>query len=84
MCPPPPLRRAQCDDFFSSVDADVVCRQLGYGAGVPQEAGYYGQSSGPIHMDDTGCKGHEARLADCRSAGWGVTDCDHDEDVGVR
>ena len=35
-------------------------------------------------MDDVECKGEEGHIASCPFNGWGVTDCSHHEDVGVK
>ena len=42
-----------------------------------------GNSISPIWMDNLGCNGNEAALDLCSFNGWGVHDCDHDEDAGV-
>ena len=34
-------------------------------------------------MDDVGCVGDESSLLDCGHRGWGVHNCDHDEDVTI-
>uniref|UniRef100_A0A8C4SYE1 Galectin-3-binding protein n=1 Tax=Erpetoichthys calabaricus TaxID=27687 RepID=A0A8C4SYE1_ERPCA len=74
-----------CDDSWDIADANVVCRSLGFWnatAAVPGAA--FGTGSGSILLDNVGCTGTETSLANCRSAGWGVSDCQHKEDAGVR
>ena len=74
-----------CDDFWGYLDAGVVCRQLGLaGTPTPVRRAEFGAGVDPIWMDNVGCRGTEARLADCRFRGWGVHNCGHHEDAGVR
>ena len=73
-----------CDDFWDIVDANVVCRQLGYsGATSAPGVAFFGAGSGPIHYDNVLCSGSEARLADCPHNGIGNHNCFHGEDAGV-
>ena len=34
-------------------------------------------------MDDVQCTGSEEQIEDCQFSGWGVSNCDHGEDVSV-
>ena len=75
-----------CDDGWSSTDAGVVCRQLGFGSsGRAYYFGYFGQGSGSIWLDSVTCTGSESTLAECAHLGIGITRrCSHSEDAGVR
>ncbi|GIL64325.1 hypothetical protein Vafri_18295 [Volvox africanus] len=74
-----------CDDNFDDTDATVVCRQLGYSQGVAIPS--WGGGTGPILMDNVNCQAGyppPTYLSQCQSRGWGVHDCSHGEDVGVK
>ncbi|XP_072039127.1 scavenger receptor cysteine-rich domain-containing protein DMBT1-like [Amphiura filiformis] len=75
-----------CDDSWSPYDARAVCRQLGLPYSGAQAIGgaAFGQGSGQIWLDDVRCGGSERRLSDCDHGGWGVHNCRHAEDAGVR
>ena len=73
-----------CDDSWGTVDAHVVCAELGYFGGIPLEDNEFGPGSEAILMDDVYCDGYEDHLEDCGHNGWGVHNCDHYEDAGVR
>ena len=73
-----------CDDYWSTREALVVCRQLGYSGGESMFYSNYGPGTGTIWMDDVDCNGPETSLADCPHLGWGSHNCVHYEDVGVR
>ncbi|KAM5236305.1 soluble scavenger receptor cysteine-rich domain-containing protein SSC5D [Ctenodactylus gundi] len=73
-----------CDDNWDLRDATVACWELGCGKVRPRVGKtHYGPGTGPIWLDDMGCKGTEPSLSDCSSGGWGKHNCDHEEDVGL-
>ena len=75
-----------CDDGWDYDDANVVCRQLGFGSsGTPYYSAYFGEGSGSILLDNVTCTGSESSLASCGHLGVGITrSCSHSEDAGVR
>ncbi|CAL4061058.1 unnamed protein product, partial [Meganyctiphanes norvegica] len=74
-----------CDDNFDEAHAKVMCRSLGFESGwaVPYPNGYFGKGQGQIWVDEPVCRGFEKWVGDCPNINWGVTDCDHSEDVGL-
>ena len=74
-----------CDDGWSTFDANVVCRQLGFRSSRrAYSSAYFGQGSGPIWLDNLLCTGSESTLASCGHLGFNVTrSCSHSEDAGV-
>ncbi|KAI5617423.1 neurotrypsin-like [Silurus asotus] len=73
-----------CDDKWDDIDAEVVCRQLGFG-GVPKAWtwSHFGPGVGPILLDGVQCTGNELSLEECHHTPWGQHNCDHMEDAGV-
>ncbi|GIL69302.1 hypothetical protein Vretifemale_252, partial [Volvox reticuliferus] len=73
-----------CDDLFGNAEANVVCRELGYASGEGVQM--WGGGTGPILMDNVYCSIYPppSRLYQCSFNGWGIHDCSHSEDVGVR
>ena len=73
-----------CDDGWDLTDANVVCRQLGFeGAVAANTSAAFGAGQGKIWMDEVRCTGVERSLTECGSNGWGINNCNHDEDAGV-
>lgn len=44
---------------------------------------YFGEGTGPIHVDNVKCSGEERSLADCIKQAPGTHNCRHSEDAGV-
>jgi hypothetical protein len=74
-----------CENAWDISDANVVCRQLGYQIAVLALSGpFVPDGAGQIWLDNVGCAGGEANIANCRHNGWGVTgDCVHPDDAGA-
>ncbi|XP_030847771.1 deleted in malignant brain tumors 1 protein-like [Strongylocentrotus purpuratus] len=73
-----------CDDSWDDTDARVVCRTLGFDSGTAVGNAEFGQGSGDILLDDVSCTGTETDFRLCSNAGFGVHNCTHFEDAGVR
>ncbi|MEE6488461.1 hypothetical protein FKM82_015234 [Ascaphus truei] len=74
-----------CDDGWTELNAQVVCRQLGFsGPSALASEEEFGAGEGSVLLDDVACRGLEASLLECTHSAWGQHDCSHSEDVGVR
>ena len=74
-----------CDDVWSSDDAKVVCRQLGYltDGAIAYNGATFGQGNGSIILNNVICIGSELSILDCPHNEETKHICDHDGDAGV-
>lgn len=86
-----------CDDNFGLEAANVVCREAGFAGGAIEVKphSYFppnttadttreDEEDGPFFMmDAVRCHGNESSLRECTFNGWGVSDCNAEEVVGV-
>ena len=73
-----------CDDNWTIINAQVVCRQLGYGSNSASVDFNVPAGTGPILMDDVNCSNSQNNLLECPLNGFGNHNCVHMEDVGVQ
>ena len=74
-----------CDDGWDLNDAQVVCRQLGFGTAIAARGkAFYGEGTGETWLDELNCTGIELTINNCSHNGWGNEDCSHREDSGVE
>ncbi|XP_055956391.1 deleted in malignant brain tumors 1 protein [Patella vulgata] len=75
-----------CNDYWDDVDAAVVCRMFNfkYGTAHSTSISTFPRGVGPINMDNVDCRGNETSLVNCAFAGWGIHNCGHYEDAGVK
>ena len=81
-----------CDDYWTTREADVACRALGFIASVEDSgryiAAYFGAGAEDqeIVLDDLNCNGDESGLLECPSKHPQprIHNCRHSEDVGLR
>ena len=70
-----------CDDSWDIKEAEVVCRQLGYGYAVLAIQGAaFGEGSGGQWEREWHCNGNETSLDDCSNRN---ASCSHSQDASV-
>lgn len=74
------------DHGWDIYDANVVCKQLGFGGAVGAYSGSsFGIGKGPIWMSNFQCKGNELKLAKCNHSNTEVQGAwDHYKDASVE
>ena len=74
-----------CDDLWDYLDAQVVCKQLGFGSyGSVLTGSSVTDGTGRIWLDNVRCTGSETRILNCARNSVGSHNCGHHEDAGVR
>jgi deleted-in-malignant-brain-tumors protein 1 len=74
-----------CNSGWETVEARVVCRQLGYstsGAAV-DNTNSFGSAAGPVLLRYVACRGNEFKLLECGNTALDSS-CSHSADAGVR
>lgn len=51
---------------------------------IPAYDTVFGAGQGPIWLDNVNCSGTETSLTECGHNGLGISNCAHNEDIGVR
>ncbi|CAJ1078187.1 scavenger receptor cysteine-rich type 1 protein M130-like [Xyrichtys novacula] len=73
-----------CDDQWSIVSAEVVCRELDCGTVLEaKKNAFFGEGKNEIWLDDVQCTGQEASILKCSHRPIGENNCGHGEDAGV-
>ncbi|XP_075993713.1 HHIP-like protein 1 [Genypterus blacodes] len=74
-----------CDDLWTTSNAAVVCRQLGfqYALKASRNSEFGEGKDLRILLDDVQCDGSESSLLECVHPGVGTHNCAHYEDAGV-
>ncbi|RDD40666.1 Deleted in malignant brain tumors 1 protein, partial [Trichoplax sp. H2] len=77
---------AICHYSWSTNDALVACRQLGYGnVSSSYCCSNFGSTVKRVWLSNVGCSGNESKLTDCPSSGWNVTSsCGRSSYAGVQ
>ena len=74
-----------CDITWNLNDAQVVCRELGYGMAISAgRTQFYGRYRGRgVWFDDLKCVGTEWTIRNCLHKRWSIRKCFYDQVAGV-
>ena len=74
-----------CGDGWDLNDAQVVCNELNISPIIAvRHNAFYGEGSGKIWLNDLNCSGSEKSIRRCSHRGWGIKNCIHSKDAGVK
>ncbi|XP_033158156.1 uncharacterized protein LOC117139728 isoform X2 [Drosophila mauritiana] len=73
-----------CDDDFNLKSAQVACNSMGFFGPAKIEKNIFGNSNGPIWLDQVMCFGNETSIDQCNHWNWGEHNCNHTEDVALH
>ena len=61
------------DGCWDLNDAQVVCRELGFGQAVAATQNrFYGEHSGKVWFNNLNCVGNESSIGECSHTGWEI------------
>lgn len=75
-----------CHNSWDNLDANIVCKQLGYTAAKNiYHNAYYGGGTGPIWLNNVQCNRSSKTLNDCSHDGFvSHGGCSHSHDAGIE
>ena len=73
---------AVCSNEWDLNDAEVVCRELGFGPAI--SVGYISVDTQKFWFEHLNCNGTELTIAECSHSGWGNHNCHFGKDATVR
>ncbi|XP_028399965.1 protein bark beetle-like [Dendronephthya gigantea] len=71
-----------CSDWWSQINSDVACRELGFSTGTLTTE--FSNGEGQIWLDDVRCTKADNSMKHCSHRGFGNHNCEHNQDVGLR
>lgn len=75
-----------CDSEWSTYDARVTCRQLGFPDGEAYRKSFHGSGNGSVFLSGMHCDSTETSILQCPSLGWNEVQSScksHERDAGV-
>ena len=73
-----------CDYAWNLNDAQVVCKELGFGDAITATHGVYEQYSGSVRLLNLQCVGTELTIGNCSHSGWGIRYCGRYDNASVK